>query len=186
MTLHTPTMTVEQFDQWVEREDNADHLFEFIGGEVYEVPSNAYASHFSQIIAGELYIYLRGLDLAHLTGEAGGYMVSGERYAPDAGVIFKAKQPVLAKSGYNPNPPDLAVEVDFPSTYQTQKALRTKIVNYLAAGTIVWLVSPESQTVSVYAPGQPARILTIEDSLDGNPLLAWFMLALKTIFADVE
>jgi Uma2 family endonuclease len=186
MSLHITAMTVEQFDVWIMRQDNADRLFEFIGGEVYEVPSNAYASQFSQIIAGELYAYLRGKDLAHLTGEAGGYMVSGERYAPDVGLIFKAKQPVLARSGYNPNPPDLAVEVDFPSTYQTQKMLRTKIINYLAAGTVVWLVSPETRTVSLYAPGQPARTLSIEDTLDGAPLLPGFILPLKTIFAEDE
>ncbi|MBK8031699.1 MAG: hypothetical protein IPK17_19865 [Chloroflexi bacterium] len=37
-------MTVEDFDQFVDLPENADKLFEFIGGEAVEVPSNAYSS----------------------------------------------------------------------------------------------------------------------------------------------
>ena len=143
MISETKPMTVEAFDEWVELPENADRLFEYIGGETVEVPSNAFASMVAGIILGELYIFLKGKNLGYLTGEAGGYRVSGERYAPDVAFISKARQETLATRGYNPVPPDLVVEVDFPSTYESQRQLITKVVNYLAAGTVVWVVLPE-------------------------------------------
>ncbi len=80
-------------------------------------------------------MYLLQNAIGHLTGEAGGYYVSGERYAPDVGYISKARQPELAKSGYNPNPPDLAVEIELHVTAQSQRKLQIKLGNYLAAVT---------------------------------------------------
>jgi len=183
MALQIQHMTVEEFDEFAELPENRDKILEYIGGEVVEVPSNAYASHYSQIVSGELYIFLKGKDLGYLTGEAGGYMVSGERYAPDVAYISKAKQPELAQQGYNPNPPDLAVEVDFPSTYQSQRELRTKVVNYLAAGTVVWVLLPEVKEIEVYIPHQPVKRLTIDQTLDGGDVLPGFKLAVKAIFS---
>jgi Uma2 family endonuclease len=177
-------MTVEEFDLFAELPENADKLLEYIGGEVVEVPSNPYASKISGVVFGEMYIFLKGKDLGHLTGEAGGYMVSGERYAPDVAFISKAKQPELARQGYNPNPPDLAVEVDFPSTYESQQNLNIKVANYLAAGTVVWVFKPEHKRVEVYAPGQPARILGLDGVLDGGEVLPGFTLVVKDIFAE--
>ncbi len=177
-------LTVEAFDAFVRRPENADRLFEYVDGEAVEVPSNPFASKIAGIIAGELYIFLKGKDLGHLTGEAGGYVVSGERYAPDVAFIARARQPELVHEGYNPNPPDLAVEVDFPSTYQSQRALRTKVVNYLAAGTVVWLVLPDTKEVEVYAPGQPKRTVGLEGMLDGGVVLPGFTLPVKVIFPD--
>lgn len=173
-------MTVEEFDRFVDLPENADRLFEFIGGEIIEVPSNTYASHIASRINRRLGNFVEERDLGYITGEAGGYMVSGERYAPD--VAFLAKGKPLSQHGYNPVAPDLAVEVDFPSTYESQKTLRTKVVNYLAAGTVVWVVLPEAQEVEVYVPGQPEKTLTLEDVLDGGAVLPGFRLPVKEIF----
>ena len=72
-------MTVEDFDQFVDLPENAAKLFEFIGGEAVEVPSNPYSSHVASIIHGELYIFCRGNDLGYLTGEGGGVRVRERR-----------------------------------------------------------------------------------------------------------
>lgn len=107
-------------------------------------------------------------------------MVSGERYAPDVAFISKSRQPELVKEGYNPSPPELAVEGLSPT--DSESALRIKVVNYLAAGTLVWVVKPETQTVEVYTPGQPVRVLGIENTLDGGEVLRNFKLPMQTIF----
>lgn len=184
MVVQARRMMVEEFDAFAGLPENADKLFEFIGGETVEVPSNPFASKISQLIAGELYLFLKGKELGHLTGEAGGYMVSGERYAPDVAFISAAKQPELARQGYNPALPDLAVEVDTPSSYESQQNLNIKVANYLAAGTVVWVVKPESRRVEVYAPGQPVRILGIDGILDGGDVLPGFNLAVKDILPE--
>jgi Uma2 family endonuclease len=85
-------VTAEALDHFVEQPHNADKLFELINGEVVEVPSNPQSSAYSQVVAGEFYIFLRGKDIAHLTGEAGGYIIAGERYAPDVAIVLKARQ----------------------------------------------------------------------------------------------
>jgi Uma2 family endonuclease len=175
-------LTVEQFDAFAALPENDDKLFEFVGGEVIEVPSNPYASYISSRVLRRIANHVEEHDLGFVTGEAGGYMVSGERYAPDVGFIHKAKQSQLATEGYNPLPPDLAVEVDFPSTMQSQRMLRIKLSNYLAAGVVVWVVLPETREVEVYAPGQPAHLLAAKDTLDGGEVLPGFSAPVQELF----
>jgi Uma2 family endonuclease len=180
MAVQAKRYTVEEFDRFVELPENADKLFEYIGGEIIEVPSNPYTSQIASLISAELVFFLKGKDLGHVTGEAGGYMVSGERYAPDVAFISRARQPKLAERGYNPNPPDLAVEVWSPSNDPAD--MRIKITNYLAAGTTVWLVDPERSVVEIHAPGQRAQKAGLDDTLDGGDMLPGFTLAVKDIF----
>ncbi len=173
---------VEEFDQFVELPENTDKLFEYIGGKIVEMPSNPYASEISSNLNYLVRSFLKQSTIkGYVTGEAGGYMVSGERYAPDVGFIYKAKG-ALAKSGYNPNPPDLAVEVDFPSTDASRDTLRIKIANYLAAGTMVWVVAAEAKHVEIYLPGEPVKVIGFDGALDGGDVLPGFTLAVKDIF----
>jgi Uma2 family endonuclease len=60
--------------------------------------------------------------------------------------------------------------------------LELKLNNYLLAGTIVWVVNPVKQTVEVYEPGQPSRVLRSGETLEGGQLLPGFKLAVKAIF----
>jgi Uma2 family endonuclease len=183
MVVNIHRITVEEFDIFVDLPENADRLFEFVGGEIIEVPSNAYASEVGYNIGFFIKLHLHQNKLpGHVTGEHGGYMVSGERYAPDVAYISAMKQPELDKEGYNSLPPDLAVEVDFPSTLKSKETLTVKIGNYLAAETIVWAVFPERKEIEVYTPGQPVRIFGIDDTLDGGEVLPGLNVAVKDIF----
>jgi len=182
MAIEAQKMRVNEFDEWVLLPQNADNLFEYIGGEIVKVPSNPYSSSIASEISFHIKLYLREQKIeGHVTGEQGGYMVSGERYAPDVAYLSKAKQEPLVRTGYNPNPPDLAVEVVSPS--DTERKLTVKTANYLAAGTVVWIVRPDEKLVEVFAPGQAVKILQADDTLDGGAVLPGFELALKTIFA---
>ena len=110
--IETPLFTLEQFEAFINMPENTDKVFEFIAGEIVEVPSNPYVSAISAQIIFLIKLFLHQHKIkGHVTGEAGGYMVAGERYTPDVAYISYEKQPQLAKSGYNPNPSDLAVEV---------------------------------------------------------------------------
>ncbi|MBN2305050.1 MAG: Uma2 family endonuclease [Anaerolineae bacterium] len=179
MAVQITRTTVEEFDQFVNLPENADRLYEFIGGEIVEVPSNPYSSQIAARVLVELGIFLKGKDLGHLTGEAGGYMVSGERYAPDVAFLRKARQPELVKTGYNPTSPDLAVEVVSPT--DTGRKLSIKISNYLAAGVTVWVIYPEDREIVVHRPGEAARILTADDMLDGGDVLPGFEVTVSDI-----
>lgn len=175
--------TIDEFDAFVKHPENADKLFEFIGGEIVEVPSNPYASKIAGKIFGELYIYLKGHDIGHLTGEAGGYMVSGERYAPDVAFISYERQPELAGQGYNPNPPELAVEViSDSSNAEEQRRLRFKLISYLTAGVIVWVVNTEARLVEIHQAGQASQELDERDTLKAENILPGFELKVSDIF----
>jgi Uma2 family endonuclease len=171
MTIQARDYSVEDFEEFVELPENAEKLFEFIGGEIFEVPSNPFSSKINQIISGELYIYLKQNDIGHLTGEQGGYIVAGERYAPDVAFISSVKQPELVKQGYHPTPPDLAVEViSSDSTVENEK-LTIKLTNYLSVGTLVWIVRPEKKYVEVHQTGLAVKVFGEKDTLDGGDVL---------------
>ncbi len=177
-------MTVEEFDRFVMQPENAERLYEYIGGEIVLSPSNPYGSQIASRINGFIFIYLTENPIGHLTGEAGGYVVSGERYAPDVAFISKEKQRQLVRQGYNPNPPDLAVEVISPS--DNLNSLRIKLSNYLAAGTVVWVVEPEKQVVEIHAPGQPAQVIGRDGKLSGGEVLPGFELTVSAIFPEEQ
>ena len=183
MVLKTRLYTVEEFELFITLPENEDRLFELIGGRIYEVPSNPYSSKIAALIIYALIAYLKTNDIGHVTGEAGGYRVSGERYAPDVAYISYARQPELPyEEGYNPNAPDLAVEVWSPS--DTDAKYRVKIANYLATGTVVWVVNPPEKIVEMYAPGTSTTILDINGTIDGGAVLPGFTLPVKEIFPE--
>lgn len=181
MTLQEHVVTLEEFDQFVNRPENADRLFELIAGRIVEVPSNPTVSRYATRIATRLQVFVDDNgERGYVTGEAGGYRVSGERYAPDVAYISKDRQPELATHGYNPTPPELAVEVVSPN--DDERKLKVKIANYLAAGTVVWVAYPDTKEVEVYRPGKPVMMLGINDTLELHDILPGFELPIQYIF----
>lgn len=201
-------ITGAEFDVFAEREHESDEILELIGGVIYDkisgaryqrgrdgnivqiegddddVPSNAFVSGISSRILVLLTLLLYKLNIAaHVTGEHGGYLVAGQRFAPDVAVLLKSRQAELNRTGYNSMPPDLAVEVDYPSTPASVSNLMIKVGYYLSAGTMVWLVFPANQTVHVYVPSQPPIIVGIDGVLDGGDVLPGLSLPVESIFA---
>jgi Uma2 family endonuclease len=130
------------------------------------------------LILAPMMTFVRKHKLGYVTGEAGGYEVDGERYAPD--VAFISTKPV--QTGYNPTPPELAVEVLSPS--DSPSDLAKKIEHYLRAGTVVWAVYPEESKVRVHVPGKPVQLLGMEDVLDASPIIPGFRLPVREIFPE--
>jgi len=60
--------------------------------------------------------------------------------------------------------------------------MRVKISNYLAAGTVIWVVDPGNR-VEVHRPGQPVRVLFENDLIDGGDVLPGFQLSVREILA---
>lgn len=182
---HIRRMTVPEFDDWVEHADS-EKRYEYIAGEIVEVTSNTIASKLAGLFFGELYLYLKNNDIGHLTGADGGYMVASERYIPDVAFLSYVKQKDIKRTGYNPNPPDLVVEViSNPANAQEQEDLRIKVTNYLAAGVVVWVVNYVKRTVAVHAPGKNTLLLRETQTLKGGETLPGFTLSLTDIFSKI-
>lgn len=175
-------MTAEDFDRWIMLPENVDRNYEFIGGAIIEVVSNNYSSKITGLITGYLVLFVTPRQMGDITVTDGGYMVNGERYMPDVAFISRARQPSPSHDAYNPNAPDLAVEVLSPSNSGSQ--MRVKITNYLLAGTTVWVVDPELKQIEIYTPGQTPRVLGIDDTLDGGSTLPGFQLDIGDLFPE--
>ena len=185
MVLAKKELTATDFEAFINLPENAEKHFEFIGGEIIEMPSNLLSSYISALIIGAIVAYLRKNNIGFVTGEAGGYKVGEERYAPDVAFISKKRQATLDPNiGYNDLPPELAVEVISP----TDKAehIRIKVFNYLAVGTTVWVVSPENKQVEVYIPSQSVKVLDENGVLDGGEILPDFKLPVRDIFPQED
>ncbi len=172
--------TAAEFEAWALLPENAERRLELVAGEVVSVVSNNYASAVAARILIRLGAYVEARELGYITGADGGYRVGEDRYIPDVAYISKGRQPQPSQEAYNPQPPDLAVEVLSPT--DDLHVLRRKVTNYLAVGVTVWLVLPEERAVEVYVPGQPVQQLGAKDTLRGGELLPDFDLPVEDIF----
>lgn len=181
--LNVQPVTKEQFYEFVMRPENRDRNFEYIAGEIVEVVSNNESSSKGANLIAYFGNYVLVNKLGRITGADGGYVISGEDYIPDAAFVSYKRQPVpLKKIAYNPIAPDLAIEVLSPGN--TPSEVATKATNYMAAGTVLWLVDPETKVIDVHIPGQPVKRLRVGDVLEGGDVLPGFEVAVADIFED--
>jgi Uma2 family endonuclease len=76
--------------------------------------------------------------------------------------------------------PDLAVEIVSPSN-KAREVMR-KVLEYLTAGSrLVWVVDPDSRTVTVYPGREHIRILEAQDVLDAAPVLPDFRVRVEEL-----
>lgn len=174
-------ITIQEFEAFIFDPKNVDRQFEFIAGEIREMVSNNYSSEIASEILFLIRFYMKQTGLkGRVTMADGGYQIGDDRYIPDVAFISWAKQPNSSHHAYNPNPPDLAVEVMSPT--DTDKAMRIKVANYLASGVLVWVVRPDDKVVEVYESGQSVKLIHAGEMLDGGTVLPNFRIHIKDIF----
>ena len=77
--------------------------------------------------------------------------------------------------------PDLVVEVISPS--ESAVSIAQKVEEYLFAGVkLIWLIYPQTKTITTYASHTDIQILTINDTLTGGTLLPNFAAPVNQIF----
>ncbi len=173
--------TVDEFKTLASLPENTDKRLEYVGEETVVAVPHTYSSLIGANLLFLIKLFLREHGVwTYVTGEAAGYMVAGECYMPDVGVISKARMPDAPHETWIPLPPDLAVEVLSPT--DRPKDVSVKVVNYLSAGTTVWIVDPETKAVKICIPGQKVKTVNIDSVLDGGEVLPGFTAAVKDIF----
>ena len=81
--------------------------------------------------------------------------------------------------------PDLAVEV--LSHSNTEAEMARKRGEYFTAGArLVWIVDPDSRSVTVYTSPTQSNTLAKTDLLDGGAVLPGFTLSLRDLFAELD
>lgn len=178
MVAASEKLTLKDFQEFVNREENAGRLFELINGEIIEVmPGRTRNSEYHQIITVAVHNYCEAHNIpCHTTGGDGAYDVDGNVVAPD----FAYKPTPMSDDYPDPVAPLWVVEIISP----TDKAedIRSKREIYRNAGILLWEMYPKSESMDVYAPGQPPRTFTIDDTLDGGDVLPGFKLSMRKLF----
>ena len=180
-------LTAADFDNFI-ADHVGDEIYEFVDGKVVQVPSNPWVSGIALTIAFYIELYLRQHHSGgNLAGADGGFMVNGQRFAPD--VAYVGPDKLFVDRGYNPDPPDLAVEVVSDEGNRTElNDLATKLPHYRAAGVTVWVILPRVQRAEIHDPdddpSQPPEQLGPDDELQVQELLPGFSLPLREIFSE--
>ena len=184
-TAVTPKrMTVAEFELWQLSWDDA-HRYDLWDGEVIEMaPAGDAHGAITAKLAWRLGNHVYPRDLGRTYAAETGFILDEVRQrvlAPDVAFVSQERMTQPPQRGFFRGAPDLAVEVRSPS--QSHPEMDTKAEGYLAAGTrLVWIVDPDSRTVTVYRPDRSPVELASEGYLDGYDVLPGFRVAVAAIF----
>lgn len=182
-TVQKPLVTVEEFARMPDPPDGSQ--LELVRGEVVVMPPPG-ARHgvCCSRVARRLGNFVESNRLGWVTSNDTGVLL--ERgpdtvRGPDVAFWSITRQPALPE-GYFEIPPDIAVEVLSPN--DRRSVVRAKIKEYLFYSVkLVWLVDPETRTVTVYQGNMRGTELDEADTLDGGDVLPGFSCQVADLFA---
>jgi Uma2 family endonuclease len=129
------------------------------------------------------FVAQRGLGVV-ATGETG-FQIEREPdtvRAPDVAFLRADRVPAEEPVGFFPGAPDMAVEVLSPDDRASE--VNAKVQQWLqAACEAVWVVDPQSRTVTVYRSPKDVEVLRSSDVLTGGNVLPGFTLPVEEIFS---
>ncbi len=164
--------------------------FELVDGELRGIERGAE----SEWIAGELFGFLRDKTSHPRTGwvfgPATGYQcfpnAPGKVRKPDASFIKLGRLPdEKIPKGHIRMAPDLAAEVVSPHDLYSE--VTAKVDEYLEAGvSLVWVIDPETRSVSVSRQDGSTSVLREEMSLDGEDVIPGFSCVIADLFPSSD
>jgi Uma2 family endonuclease len=175
-------LTLEQFLELDKQEDIKPYR-EFVCGEVFQKPMpNLDHSLLQKFFILVLARFLEGKSLGQVLPEFRCIFGPENRrraYVPDVCFVASSR---LTGEMYLYGAPDLAIEVLSPDHHRSR--LLEKVQAYLLYGTrLVWIVDPETETVTVESPTSDPRVLGTDDILDGGSVLPGLEVSVADIFA---
>ncbi len=170
-------MTAEEFLDWVQRPENANHWFELVRGEVIELPApTKIHGVVSQNVGYHLSSYVRQRGFGYITSNDSGVLLERDPdtvRGPDVALYEDAQSFDELHPKYGEVPPRLAVEVLSPNDRHGR--VTRKISDYLRNGvSLVWLVDYEERIVTVYRPDRPFELLKADQELSAEDVLPGF------------
>ncbi|MBI1257782.1 MAG: hypothetical protein GC204_09960 [Chloroflexi bacterium] len=182
MAIQSNLYTVDEFEEFLKRDENRDRRFELINGEIIEKMPTELHGIIVLTLGTEIRILLKANPIGRVGVEIR-HRVPDERYndyIPDISFTADTETPIVTQ-GVVPRMPDLAVEVKSPD--DSYRKMREKAAYYLANGTkLVWLIYPEKQIIEVYSADGEIQILDENDTLEGGDVLPGFSMLVSDIF----
>jgi Uma2 family endonuclease len=185
MSLATPKLlTAAEFAQLPEPADGSRQ--ELVKGVIETMPPPRFEHGF---IAGNAYFairsYLQSQRLGRATTGSGAQTESDPDTVRGPDVAYWSFERLPAGVPIETYPavaPDLVVEVLSPG--EAYGRIQQKISEYLAAGVrLVWVIDPQSKTVSVHRPASSVHVVRENEALFGEDVLPGFSCPAGALFA---
>jgi Uma2 family endonuclease len=178
--IATRRVTIDEF-----AEMQLQGVWELVDGEPIELsPAAGRSGWISANVVVLLANHVRPGRLGWVFSAETGFVLFNDRQtvrSPDAAVVLRDRL-VAPPDNFVPLAPDLAVEVLSPSDRMVDAM--SKITMYLQAGVrLVWLVDPETLTVTVFRQDAAPKSIGEGDTLDGGDVLPGFSVPVAEIFA---
>ena len=169
------TMTLEEFLE------SGLEGYEYVQGELIQMPATS-VEH--GLIGANIFLHLGPYVQAHKLGAVffaeTGFRVGDRVLKPDIAFLSTERIPAERRKA-SPVPPDLAVEVVSPTDVFDR--VEEKAFAYLEAGTrMVWIIAPRSKAVMVYRSESDIKLLTCNDTLSGEDVVAGFSCEVAKLF----
>jgi Uma2 family endonuclease len=184
-TVASELMTAEQFYDFVHRPENRDRIFELEDGEIVEMsrPGKKHGlvcGNVSRILGNYAVAKKRGYVCTNDTGIVVARDPDRVR-GPDVMFFEDAKVYEEVGEKFSETPPLLAVEVLSPNDKFGK--VNRRIQDQLRFGArLVWLLDPESMTVTVYRPEKQHFVLDDAEELTGDEVLPEFRCRVAEFF----
>ncbi|HTU93149.1 MAG TPA: Uma2 family endonuclease [Gemmataceae bacterium] len=184
-TIPTTLMTASEFWDWVHLPENRDRHFELERGKVVEVscPGEVHGvvcANASWILGGYIRQRRKGYACANDTGIIWEWEPDTVK-GPD--VVFYDKNQSFGElyPKWTEEVPVLLIEVRSPNDRMSK--INRRIDRFLTWGvSLVWLVDPKGQTVTVYRQDQPPEVLESDQELTGGDILPDFRCPVAEFF----
>ncbi len=129
--------------------------------------------------------FVRQHALGVVYGAETGFLIAHEPdtvRAPDVAFVRRERVPPGPVRGFFPGSPDLVVEVLSPGDRASD--VQRKVQDWLDSGCgAIWLIDPDTRTVTVYRSLSDVVILRRGETLSGGDLVPGFSVALPQPFA---
>ncbi len=144
-------------------------------------PAGAEQGAISMDLATRLNNFVRRHKLGRVFDAQTGFRPYGNMRAPDISFVRKERLPERLPKGFLRVPPDLAVEVFAPD--EKIADYEDKVAEYLSWGVrLIWLVDPNTRTVTVVRANGERQVLGEKDVLTGEDVVPGFKIRVKKIF----
>ena len=178
-------MTVATKKVWTDEElmrIKHEGKVELVDGEVkLMTPAGAEQGAISMDLATRLNNYVRRHKLGRIFDAQTGFRPFENLRAPDISFVIKEKLPEKLPKGFLRVAPDLAVEVLGPE--ERVSDYEDKVAEYLSWGVrLIWLVDPNTETVTVVRANGKREVLKGSDVLTGEEVIPGFKIKVRKIF----
>ncbi|AGA31555.1 Uma2 family endonuclease [Singulisphaera acidiphila] len=166
---------------------NSDTLYEVVDGQVVEKAAmGAYPTWLASLLAQAMGAFTTAHKRGRVVVEMLFRLDNDLQRRPDVAFVSHDRWPrgrqVPHEAAWDVVP-DLAIEVVSPTN--TADEIMAKVDEYFRAGVQrVWVVYPKARAVYVYESPNEVKILRVDNTLDGAPLLPGFHLPLALLFEE--